>query len=65
MIVKALKNKYGEVQRFVGMTLDGSVFEAFVAPGGSWTVTLTTPQGMMCLLSAGEAGEFIDGETGV
>lgn len=55
-IVRQLATRYGETQRSVGFQQGRGVVEIYVnADSGSWTILLTTPEGMSCLMAAGEA----------
>ena len=57
-IVSQLGQKYGETRRSMGLTGRRGVVELFAsAETGSWTILLTSPQGVTCLMAAGEAFE--------
>lgn len=49
-----LFKKFREVPRVQAVTRDGSAFEIFVGPEGSWTVVVTRPNGVSCLTNAGD-----------
>ncbi len=50
-----LDAKYGETRRSMGLS-DNSVVELFANEAtGSWTILITSPQGIACILAAGEA----------
>lgn len=54
-IVSLLDEKYGERAQAVGVTGDGRLIEVFAsADGRTWTIIVTNPQGLSCLLAAGE-----------
>lgn len=57
-IVGRLGQKYGETRRSIGLTGRRGVVELFASDEtGSWTILLTNPQGVTCLMAAGEAFE--------
>lgn len=60
MVLEQLANGYGETRQSIGLTRQGQVVELFAsAETGSWTITLTLPNGMTCLVVAGEAFEAV------
>lgn len=66
-IVKGLADGYGERPVNAGLANAGNVIEIFASEGGAtWTLTVTTPQGVTCVLTAGEAWQPapIPGEDG-
>lgn len=63
-IVGQLGQKYGETRRSVGVTGRRGVVEVFASDAtGSWTILLTNPQGLTCLMAAGEDFEADPVET--
>lgn len=49
-----LQDKYGEEARAAGVSESGeAAFELFVSPEGTWTVTMTTTNGLTCVMAAG------------
>ena len=60
MVVKRLAEKYGESRQNIGMGQQGIVMETFVSgETGSWTIIVTTPNGMTCLVASGQAYETL------
>lgn len=58
-IVDLLNKKYGETQQSMGLA-KGNVVEMFASTKtGSWTITITLPDGMMCLLASGKHFEIL------
>ena len=54
-VVAHLAAEYGERQRAAGPALDGRVVELFASANGkSWTLIVTMPNGIACLMAAGE-----------
>lgn len=63
-IVAQLEKKYGETAQSVGLGRDNGVLEMFASTEtGTWTIILTKPSGMTCLMAAGEAFQDLDGKT--
>ncbi len=57
-IVAHLTQTYGETRRAMGLAADDVVVEVYAsAATGSWTITATLPNGLMCLIAAGEGYE--------
>lgn len=58
-IVSQLEKKYGETRRSVGVQEGRGVVEVYASSStGSWTILITNPRGMSCLMAAGEAFEI-------
>jgi hypothetical protein len=61
IIVQKLAEKYGEVQRGLGLTGNGQVVELFASEKtGTWTITATRPDGSTCLIAAGEDWNHVE-----
>lgn len=59
-VLQRLAEKYGESRQSIGMGQQGMVMETFASgETGSWTITVTTPQGMTCLVASGQAFETL------
>jgi hypothetical protein len=57
-VVKRLAETYGETRRGLGIARQGAVMEVFASDQtGSWTITVTLPDGMTCLIASGQAFE--------
>lgn len=57
-VVNRLAETYGETRRGIGIARQGAVMEVFASDRtGSWTITVTLPDGMTCLLASGQAYE--------
>jgi hypothetical protein len=59
MVVAQLAERYGEARRGIGMAGSTAVVEVFVSDSQSWTITVTTPNGMSCLLASGQGWEML------
>lgn len=61
MIVERLAQSYGESRQSIGLGTQNRVVETFANPEtGSWTITVTLPNGVMCLMASGHAFETVD-----
>ncbi|MFW8595635.1 hypothetical protein [Cribrihabitans neustonicus] len=59
-VVQRLAEKYGESRQSIGMGERGLVMETFAsAESGSWTITVTTPTGITCLVASGQSYEVL------
>ena len=56
-LLNALRKSYGERPKFRALTLDGNIVEVLVSKRRSWTVIVTSPNGVSCLVSAGQFWE--------
>lgn len=55
LVLESLANEYGETRQSIGMSDGGMLVETFASDeSGSWTITVTTPQGMTCLVASGQ-----------
>ncbi|RDC72265.1 hypothetical protein DLJ49_11555 [Rhodovulum sp. 12E13] len=60
-IVKQLAEAYGESRQSIGLRSDNAVMEVFASEEtGTWTITVTMPSGMMCLVASGRAFETLE-----
>jgi hypothetical protein len=58
-VVDTLDSQYKESPRAIGLVSKEAVLEVFVSESGTWTVVVTDPQGMSCVLAAGQSWEEI------
>lgn len=57
-MVKRLTETYGETRRGIGIARQGAVMEVYASDqSGSWTITVTLPDGITCLIASGQAYE--------
>jgi hypothetical protein len=62
-MVTVLSDRYGETRRGLGVAANNSVMELFAsAETGSWTITVTMPDGLMCLVATGQSFEAVADE---
>lgn len=60
MVIKRLAEKYGESRQSIGVGQKGMVMETFASgETGSWTITVTSPNGMTCLVASGQSYEVL------
>ena len=56
-MVKALKGKYQEQRRGMGVASRAGVMEFYVSAKGTWTIVMSMANGMSCILAAGRDWE--------
>ncbi|MDA5095160.1 hypothetical protein O2N63_13820 [Aliiroseovarius sp. KMU-50] len=60
-IVERLAETYGETRQSIGLATNNTVVEVFAsADSGTWTITVTNPQGVTCLVAAGRSFETLN-----
>ncbi len=60
-VISLLANKYKEAPVAVGVTNTGGLVEVLsTGDGNTWTIIVTTPQGMSCLVAAGEGWRAVE-----
>lgn len=58
VVVGRLADAYGETRQSMGLGANNVVIEVFASDSsGSWTITVTGPEGITCLIAAGQAYE--------
>lgn len=62
-VLAGLATGFDETRRAIGLTGNASgqaqVVEIFASEGGSWTITVTLPDGSTCLVASGQGYEQI------
>lgn len=57
-VIDQLNNSYGETRQSIGLSNDETLVEVFASHiSGSWTITVTLPNGVTCLVASGLAFE--------
>lgn len=57
-VIDRLASSYGETRRSMGLGANNAVVEVFASDAsGSWTITVTLPNGLTCLVASGQAYE--------
>lgn len=60
VVLDRLAETYGETRQGMGLGAQGAVVEIFASDQtGSWTITVTTPQGLTCLVASGQSYETL------
>lgn len=60
-VVDRLAAEFGETRQAIGLASASQVVEVFASDEtGSWTITVTRPDGMTCLVAAGQHYEELD-----
>jgi hypothetical protein len=60
-VLDMLENRFGETRRAMGVAHGNAVVEVFAsAESGNWTITVTLPGGMTCLLASGHGFENME-----
>jgi len=56
VLLERLASTYGEQRQAVGLGANNVLVEVFASDDtGTWTITMTVPGGMTCLVASGEA----------
>lgn len=59
-VISVLSKKYKELIVSRGVTANGGLIEVLTSEGGAtWSILVTTPQGMSCLVAAGEGWQTL------
>ena len=59
-VTALLADRYGETRRAIGIAGQSAVMELFAAEAtGTWTITVTLPDGRMCLMASGTNYETV------
>lgn len=57
-VIDRLADRYGESRQSIGMAPQGRVVEVFASlETGTWTITVTLPNGLTCLVASGQSFE--------
>lgn len=63
IVVERLGAAYGETRQSLGLGANNSLVEVFASDEtGTWTITVTMPDGKTCLIASGKAFEQLVGE---
>lgn len=59
-VVSRLAEGYGETRQSMGLGANNAVVEVFASEEtGTWTITITSPNGMTCLVASGQSFETL------
>ena len=56
-VLANLEKTYSEAPVSIGLASNGAVIEVLASPSGSFTIILTQPNGLSCVMAAGENWE--------
>lgn len=59
VVLQRLAEGYGETRQAIGLGANNAVVEVFASTEGSWTITVTLPNGVTCLVASGQAFETL------
>lgn len=63
-VIERLASTYGETRQSIGLGANNQVMEVFAsAETGTWTITVTNPNGLTCLVASGQAYEAVAEKT--
>jgi hypothetical protein len=61
LVVDRLESHFGESRQSIGMAANGRVVEVFAShETGTWTITVTLPNGVTCLIASGNTFESLN-----
>ena len=58
-VLSELNGNYAEKPSAMGLAKNGTVVEVLRSEGGSWTIIMTAPNGVSCLLATGEYWQVV------
>ena len=58
-VVARLERNFAESPNSMGLASNSTVIEVFASASGSWTLLMTLPTGVSCVLAAGEDWEIL------
>ena len=59
-VIATLADRYGESRQSIGLGANNQVIEVFASSEtGTWTITVTLPNGLTCLIASGQAYEAL------
>lgn len=62
-VTALLADRYNETRRALGLAGESAVMELFASDAtGTWTITITLPDGQMCLMASGSGYEAVSDE---
>ena len=58
--MERLGSHYAEEAVGVGVTQQGALVEVLASDGGTWSIVISTPDGLSCLVAAGDGWRSIE-----
>ena len=60
VVLERLADGFGETRQSIGLGTQGTVVEVFASDEtGTWTITVTMPTGVTCLIASGQSFETL------
>lgn len=60
VVLERLAEGYGETRQSIGLGAQGAVVEVFASSDtGTWSITVTMPDGLTCLVASGQSFETL------
>ena len=60
MVVERLEHAYGETRQSIGLGQNNAIVETWASDStGTWTIIVTLPDGISCLVASGESWEHL------
>lgn len=61
VVIERLASAFGETRQTVGLAHNNALVEVFASEDtGTWTITMTSAQGVTCLIASGQAFEWLE-----
>jgi len=60
-VIASLEKTYSEIPVSMGLANNGAVIEILASPTGTFTIILTRPNGVTCVIETGEAWRILAG----
>jgi lipase chaperone LimK len=64
-VLEQLKRAYSETPASMGLASNGTIIEVLVSSSGTWTIVMTQPNGIACLMAVGEGWQEVPKRTGL
>jgi hypothetical protein len=58
-LVSYLAERFSEKPRALGLVQSANVMEVYVSGQGTWTIVVTNPHGLACIVAAGDTWEDV------
>jgi hypothetical protein len=62
-VLSDLAGRYAEQPKSISLANNGTILEILTSKTGSWTILVTTPKGMSCMMATGEHWENLPVQT--
>lgn len=63
--VTQLKKRYAETPVSIGLASNGSMIEVFVSPSGSFSILVSRPEGISCMVTSGDNWQTLRAGKGI